>query len=577
MRMRSLYGLIAILSLAALSACSRNTGIPHLQKQGTATQMVVDGKPFLMLAGELRNSSGSSIEYLKPIWPKLVAMHINTVLTALYWELLEPKEGQFDFSLVDGAIQGAQAHNLRVIFLWFGSWKNGVSSYPPGWVKADENRFPRVQNKDGKGIETLSTLGTATRDADSRAFAALMRHIKEVDTRHTVIMMQVENETGVLGDSRDRNELANQAFAGPVPKELLDYIASHKDTVHPDLAKAWAAAGSKTSGTWEEVFGKSDYTDEIFMAWNYASYVGHVAAAGKAEYPIPMYVNTWCSMGGPGRGPGTFPSGGPEPEVGNIWKVGAPAIDVRGPDLYSPNQPEWIKWYRANDTENPLFIPETDNIRGAYHLFYALGQHDAMGFAPFAIDELLHPPASGTGAEPADLALAKSYAIAGQLAPVILENQGKGKMAGAVVSADDPTQKIALGDYILEVGYPRGRRPPTPPPATPGAKAAPAVPAAPPAPAPPGPPPVGVIVISVAPDEYIVAGSGQATITFSPNTPGDPTAGVMYIEEGTYVNGQWVRGRRLNGDETSQGQFVRIGGNGIPNGSIQKVKVYRYR
>jgi len=404
-----------------------------------------------------------------------------------------------------------------------------------------------------------------------------MRHIKEVDTRHTVIMMQVENETGVLGDSRDRNELANQAFAGPVPKELLDYIASHKDTVHPDLAKAWAAAGSKTSGTWEEVFGKSDYTDEIFMAWNYASYVGHVAAAGKAEYPIPMYVNTWCSMGGPGRGPGTFPSGGPEPEVGNIWKVGAPAIDVRGPDLYSPNQPEWIKWYRANDTENPLFIPETDNIRGAYHLFYALGQHDAMGFAPFAIDELLHPPASGTGAEPADLALAKSYAIAGQLAPVILENQGKGKMAGAVVSADDPTQKIALGDYILEVGYPRGRRPPTPPPATPGAKAAPAVPAAPPAPAPPGPPPVGVIVISVAPDEYIVAGSGQATITFSPNTPGDPTAGVMYIEEGTYVNGQWVRGRRLNGDETSQGQFVRIGGNGIPNGSIQKVKVYRYR
>jgi hypothetical protein len=574
MKMRSLCGWIAILSLAALSACSRNSGIPQLQKQGTAMRMVVDGKPFLMLAGELRNSSGSSLEYLKPIWPKLAAMHINTVLTAVYWELLEPQEGQFDFALVDGAIQAARENNLRVIFLWFGSWKNGVSSYPPAWVKSDENRFPRVQNKDGKGIETLSTLGTATRDADSKAFAALMRHIKQVDSSHTVIMMQVENETGVLGDSRDRNELANKAFDGPVPKELVDYIASHKDTIHPDLAKAWQLAGSKTSGTWEEVFGKSEYTDEIFMAWNYASYVGHVAAAGKAEYPIPMYVNTWCSMGGPGRGPGTFPSGGPEPEVGNIWKVGAPAIDVRGPDLYSPNQPEWIKWYRANDTENPLFIPETDSTRGAYHLFYAMGQYDAMGFAPFAVDELLHPPVPGTGVEPANLPLAKSYAIAEQLAPVYLEYQGTGKMAGVVVSADDPVQKVALGDYVLEVSYPRGRRPPEPPPAKPAAK--PAVPAPPPAPAPPGPPPVGVIIISVGPAEYIIAGSGQATVRFSPNTPGDPTAGVLSIEEGTFVNGQWVLGRRLNGDETSQGQFARIGGNGIPNGSIQRVKLYRY-
>ena len=214
MKKRSVYGLMAILSLAALSACSRNTGIPHLQKQGTATRLIVDGKPFLMLAGELRNSSGSSLEYLKPIWPKLAAMHINTVLTAVYWELLEPKEGQFDFTLVDGAIQAAQANHLRLIFLWFGSWKNGVSSYPPAWVKTDQNRFPRVQDKDGKGIETLSTLGTATRDADSRAFAALMRHIKEVDTQHTVVMMQVENEIGVLGDSRDRNESGQQGFRG---------------------------------------------------------------------------------------------------------------------------------------------------------------------------------------------------------------------------------------------------------------------------------------------------------------------------------------------------------------------------
>ena len=562
MHMRSFYGLLAALGLAATLVHAQASGgasaaVPHLQKQGTATQLIVDGKPFLMLAGELRNSSGSSLEYLKPIWPKLAAMHLNTVLTAIYWELLEPKEGQFDFTLVDGAIQEAQRNNLRLVFLWFGSWKNGVSSYPPAWVKADQNRFPRVQDKNGNGLETLSTLSAANRDADSRAFAALMRHIKQVDTRHTVIMMQVENEVGVLGDSRDRCEAANKAFAGSVPKELVDYIASHKDTLHPDLRKAWEAAGSKTSGTWEQVFGEAPYTDEIFMAWNYASYVGRVAAAGKAEYPLPMYVNTWCSMPAPGRGPGTYPSGGPEPQVGNIWKIGAPAIDIRAPDLYSPNQPDWIKWYRANDTENPLFIPETDSTRGAFHLFYALGQHDAMGYAPFAVDELIYEANPGT--KPADLPLAKSYNTAAQLAPLILEYQGKGKMAGAVVSADDPQQKIQLGDYVLTVSYPRSGRPSTRPMAT------------------EPPSPDGAIIISVGPDEYIIAGSGPATVTFSPNTPGAPIAGVLSIEEGSFVNGRWAPGRRLNGDETSQGKFVRIDGDGIPNGSIQRVKLYRYR
>ena len=266
-------------------------------------------------------------------------------------------------------------------------------------------------------------------------------------------------------------------------------------------------------------------------------------------------------MPSPDRGPGTYPSGGPEPQVGNIWKLAAPAIDIRGPDLYSPNQPDWIKWYRANDTDNPLFIPETDSTRGAYHLFYALGQHDAMGYAPFAIDELLSSGNQPTKPEPANLPLAKSYATAAQLAPLILEYQGKGKMAGVVVSADDPQQKIELGDYVLTVSYPRSSRPA-------------AMPA--PAPAPSGPPPAGAIFISVGPDEYVIAGSGQATVTFSPNTAGPPIAGVLSIEEGSFVNGRWTPGRRLNGDETSQGKFVRIGASGIPNGAIQRVKLYRY-
>ncbi len=583
MKLRSLSGCMAICLLAALAACSRtNTGaptaIPHLQKQGAATQLIVDGKPLLMLAGELHNSSASSLDYLKPIWPRLVAMHINTVLTPVYWELLEPKEGQFDFTLVDGQIQDAQSNNLRLVFLWFGSWKNGVSSYIPAWVKTNEDRFPRVQDKDGKGIETLSTLSTANRDADTRAFVALMRHIKEVDTQHRVIMIQVENEVGVLGDTRDRSEAANKAFEAAVPKELLDSLSSHKDALQPDFRKAWETAGFKTSGTWEQVFGKGAYTDEIFMAWNYARYIGQVAAAGKAEYPLPMYVNTWLS--GPDRPPGTYPSGGPLPHVGDVWRAGAPQIDFRSPDIYATNLADWCTWYHTPD--NPLFIPETNGTTGAYNVFYAIGQHDAMGFTPFAIDSLGITPASAARTEPGDLPLARSYAILSQLAPLILENQGKGLMAGVVVGIDDPPQKIPLGNYVLEASYARGRRPPTPAPAKPAA-GAPAVPAptlAPP-PAFPGlsqqPDHGAALFISLGPDEYLVTGSGAVTVTFSPNTPGAPIAGIVSIDEGTYANGRWVPGRRLNGDENGQGKFLRLGGGMSRNGSIQRVKLYRYR
>jgi len=266
--------------------------IPHLQKQGTATQLIIDGKPFLVLAGELHNSSATSLEYMKPVWSRLSEAKLNTVLAGVSWNQIEPQEGKFDFGVLDGVIREARSHNLRLVLLWFGSWKNATSSYAPDWMKKDFKRFPRIQVRDGKTIELLSTLSDANRDADARAFAALMRHVKEVDgQQHTVLMIQVENEVNVEGDSRDRSPAANRAFAGPAPKELMDYLQKHKDGLISELRQVWETAGFKTAGTWEEVFGKGVATDEIFMAWNYSRYIGRVVAAGKAEYPIPMYVN----------------------------------------------------------------------------------------------------------------------------------------------------------------------------------------------------------------------------------------------------------------------------------------------
>jgi beta-galactosidase GanA len=519
------------------------TSLPHLEKQGTAAQLIVDGKPFLILGGELHNSSSSSLDYMKPIWPELAAMHLNTVLTPVSWELIEPEKGRFDFKLVDGLIDEARQNNLHLVFLWFGSWKNSMSSYAPAWAKTNLQRFPRTEDRDGKGLEIFSPFSDANRDADARVFAAFMRHLRKVDGhKHTVLLIQVENEIGMIPDARDHSGVANEIFSKPVPKELMDYLQGHKDSLIPEFRRVWEAAGFKTSGTWEEVFGSGVGTDEIFMAWYFARYTGQVAAAGKAEYPLPMYVN--AALVRPNYKPGQYPSAGPLPHLMDIWRAGAPQIDFLSPDIYFPNFSEWCEKYHRSG--NPLFIPET--LPDPANLFYAIGQHDAMGVSPFGIEDEFSKSRTN------DLSLAKSYGVLSQIAPLILEHQGSGTMAGIVLDETNRIQKIQLGNFTLNVAhdytwpYADGFHQTN------------------------SWPHFGGVIISTAPDEYVIAGSGLI-VTFAPNSPGDPIAGIASIEEGTFVNGHWVDGRRLNGDESHQGRHLRL-----PPGQfgIQRVKLYRY-
>ena len=302
--------------------------VPHLEKRGAATHLIVNGQPYLILGGELLNSSTSNAAYMNPIWAKLTAMHLNTALAAVSWELMEPEEGKFDFSLVDSMLKGARDNNLHLVLLWFGTWKNGLSHYAPAWVKQDFKRFPRMHIRDNKPVESITPLSEAAMNADAKAFAALMKHVKETDGEtHTVLMMQVENEVGLIGGPRDLGESANKMYAQPVPEILINYLKKNKEKLVSETQQLWATNGFKTTGTWVQIFGNTSAAEEAFMGWQYARYINKVAAAGKAEYALPMYVNAWIVQP-EDKGPGDYPSGGPQAHMLDIWRAGAPNIDL---------------------------------------------------------------------------------------------------------------------------------------------------------------------------------------------------------------------------------------------------------
>lgn len=521
---------------------------PRLVKKGDATQLVVNGKPMLMIAGELSNSAASSADYMAPHWARLRAMHLNTVLAPVSWELIEPVEGRYDWSSVDTMLKAARANDLKLVILWFGAWKNSMSTYVPSWVKRDQARFPRAELPNGQGVEILSTFGADTLRADQRALAALMAHLKAVDDRdNTVVMLQVENEIGMLPVARDYSAPANAAFRQPVPPELVNYLVAHRDTLVPEMKVMWTERGARTAGSWEELFGPGDAAAEVFAAWHYARFADGLAAAGKAAYPMPMYVNV--ALNRPGRIPGEYPSGGPLPHLIDVWKAGAPSLDFLAPDIYFPNFTQIVDRYKRPD--NPLFIPEAHNADNPIvpaNAFYAIGEHDALGFGPFSIDSIDEAPG----------ALKDAYAVLDQLRPMILDAQGTGRMAGFKPrqrydeTVDYEPQVRDIGGYRFTIAYADIQRP-TMTPDTAG---------------------YGGLIIQTGEDEYLVAGQG-ITVTFKPIGDGPGLAGIDRAHEGVFdAAGNWKPGRLLNGDQTHQGRHIRL-----PAGTwgIQRVRLYRYR
>ena len=522
--MRSFRPMLRLFTVGFALACSTAMAAeaPHLEKRGMAVQLIVDGEPFLIRGGELGNSTASSREDMASIWPKLAAMNLNTVLAPVTWEAIEPVEGRYDFTLLDELIGDARAHRMRLVLLWFGTWKNSTSSYAPSWVKRDPVRFARTIGKDGRAQEIISTFSVAARDADAHAFAAMMRHLRGIDgSTGTVLMVQVENEVGFLPFARETGATADAAFTAPVPLAL--------------------APGDKS---WRATYGGA--AEETFTAWFNARYVQAVAAAGKREYPLPMFVNGAQSR--PGVAPGDYPSGGPLAHLAGVWRAGAPSVDFIAPDIYFPNFSSIVADY-SDAGVAPIFVPEADRPGNASivpDILGAIGRHAAIGASPFAIE----------GANPAQAArIASLYGMLCKLAPKILAAQSQGRLTafGAPVGFSGEAD---LGEQVRVLGPVRFTATMVDPWSAPAAQDSEAH---------------GALLIWLGGEDYLFAGQG-VTVTME---PADDTGriGIERVREVRIREGLWGEGRALNGDETHQGRHLRL-----PPGEnvIQRVRVYRY-
>jgi len=497
---------------------------PRIRMENGTGQLIVKGQPFLILGGELGNSSAGTAAQADSIIPKLAAMHVNTALIPVAWEQIEPKEGSFDFSILDHWIETARGHNMRLVLLWFGSWKNAFSNYAPAWVKSDTKRFPRAEAPDGRPLEILSTLSAETRRADSRAFAALMRHVREKDSeQQTVLMVQVENEVGYLGPGRDRSSEANRQFQSRVPDALLRPLTARRPQLSPELAPHFNQQGQN----WSEAFGES--ANEVFMAWNYATYIEAVTRAGKGEYALPMYVN--AQLPAPHERAGEYPSGGPHPSYLEVWRAAAPSIDFYSPDIYWPNFEYWIQRYQI--AGNSIFIPEARIESSTFNALYAYGQARAFGFCPFGIDSLKLPE-KGDDARPA---IMQTYELLDSVRDLLPAAQAAGMTRGLVLHTTNsrPAQTVALGGYLFEATLSRSW-PARTIIADDGA----------------------MLILQASRGEFYVVGSGlTVSITRDPDIDSG-IAGIESVEQVSRNDGKWITERRLNGDQTNQGRQLML-------------------
>ena len=511
---------------------------------------------MLLLGGELSNSAATCVADIDSVLPRMARAGLNTVLVPLQWDLTEPEEGHFDFSLLDETVREARRNGLKVVLLWFGAWKNSMSCYVPQWVKRDWKRFPRACGLSGRPLEMVTAFSPDLLSADSTALTRLFAHLRATDSREqTVVMVQVENEIGMLESARDHCALARQAYQALMPTEAMKVF------------------GLKKRCTWQQALGTGEEADERFQAYWYARYVERLAHAVKQVYGLPLYVN--AALNSRGRHPGQYPSAGPLAHLFSIWKKVASDIDLFSPDIYDTGFKSWASQYATAD--NPLFIPESRCcVNSGVRALYAFGAHEAVGFSPFAIDQ----------SSPREVhEVSEAYGLIRQMSPLLLKYRGQERLHGVLFDQQDREQTFADAGISITCRHvftlPWDSR------ATDGSVWREG----------------GALILRLNAMEYIVAGSGvvvefksiadtaaqhtqlgedgfalqghfegkQLSATHRNRGARIGLASVNEVEVG--ADGSLHRLRSLNGDQTHQGRHVRIG---IDDYRILHVRLYTY-
>jgi hypothetical protein len=550
--------LLSILSVSTMFA--QNV---VLDKSKEHAVLKVDNKPFLMLSGELHNSTCSDIKYLNGVWDKLVSMNMNSVIATESWELMEPEEGKYDFSRIDAVIKGAKEHNLKVALIWFATFKNPFMTYSPSWVKANNKRFPHAQNAEGKILELPSLFDNKVIEADLKAYKALLQHIKDTDTSHTIIGIQIGNEPGLNSPTRDCSPAANKAWKADVPQQIIDYMVKNKGTMQPDIENAWKTNGYKKKGNWEEVFGKSiteddgthpilHLTEHLFTAYSFANYFQILSSEGKKILNVPTFINATGSVNSRGRSMG---NGCSIPDFFDIYMAVAPSLDALTPNSYGKNFDAICEAFAYKN--NPIFIPEC--TMSAVRPFYVFGEWDGLCHSPFAIDD--HDANTPEGKK-----LSEAYSLLSNMSSLITANLNSDKMRGAYIYEGKPEEVIEMGDYKLtitnetrnEIGEAmilalagkeayeamKNRKKEIKPFES------------------------ACLIIQTGKDEFYIAGGGVNVSFQMKDNIKAQFCDYDYIYEGTFnKDGQFERGRLLNGDE--QNVF-------IPEGKIGVLQVKMY-
>jgi hypothetical protein len=508
----------------------------------------VNGQPFFPLGGQSRNSSGYNDSESEAAIQAVKLIHGNTLEIPVYWEQIEAQEGVFDFTSVDTLLASARRYNIKLMLLWFGTWKNGNMDYVPGWVKTAPERFKRVIAPTGKAVWVLSSHCRANLEADRHAFVTLCQHLREHDhVERTVIALQVENEPGILGSDRDYGSEGQAEFDNPVPAELWFRM---KQAGKGNVFNTWQEAVGIRAGNWPKVFGRA--AGEMMSAWSIASYIDAIAQAGKEVYDIPMYVNVWLGEQGWRIAGETYPSGGAVGRTLDIYKWFTPHIDLIAPDIYIADDRGYqamCALYARDD--NPLFVPESaPGGSNAWNIFRALGEYGAIGYAFFAIEHIL----AEDGSVRADHAmLVDSFRCAAAVIPLLLQHQGTGDIHTIVQEENLSAQTLNLdgwlgmaefGDFYKDWQH-RGHLPPEQRRGR------------------------GLVIQSARNEFYIVGGGYR--LVLRPILPPEQQLDIsvardnflhclahyVSVEEGHLdASGQFVADRRRNGDEIDNGVWV---------------------